>query len=76
MAEKVLTEVLQMEFKDWDNKIRKLKLANPREDLTEAEIEEVMNIICESEYFGFWREPTPYKAKIIKTEVSEIVTVS
>lgn len=76
MAEKVLTEVLQMEFKDSYNKIRKLKVANPRPDLTEEEIEQVMNDICDHEYFNNWSEPTPYKAKIIKTEVNEIVTVS
>lgn len=75
MAEKILTEVLQMEFKT-DNKIRKVKVANPRKNLTEEEIEKVMNDICDNEYFAGWYDPRPYKAKIIKTEVDEIVTVS
>lgn len=76
MAEKVLTEVLQMEFKDGPTKIRKLKIANPRPDLTEEEIEKVMDGICDNEFFAQWNNPKPHKAKIIKTEVSEIVTIS
>ena len=35
-----------------------------------------MNDICDNEYFAGWYDPRPYKAKIIKTEVDEIVTVS
>lgn len=76
MANKELTQVLQMEFKDAFNKIRKLKVANPKSNLTEEEIENVMNDICDNEYFAVWDTPRPYKAKIIKTEVDEIVTVS
>lgn len=75
MAEKVLTEVLVMEFKDARDKIRKLKLADPKSGLTEEEIEEVMNQIADNDYFSSWDEPRPHKAKIVKTEVSEIVTV-
>ncbi|MGX7015000.1 DUF2922 domain-containing protein [Vagococcus silagei] len=76
MDDKELTEVLQMEFKDFGNKIRRIKLANPRADLTKEEIEAIMTRIADSQYVTDWTSVRPYKAKIVRTEVSEIVTIS
>lgn len=68
-SEGKLTEVLVLSFRDLrSDKDRRLRIPNPRTDLTGQEIKEVMDLVAETKYF--WNRVTPKSAKIVKTVTS------
>lgn len=61
-----LTEVLVLTFRDLkEDKDRRLRIPNPREDLTGAEIKDAMDVVSDSKFI--WDGVTPKSAKVVKT---------
>ena len=68
--------VLQMDFKNYEGKNTAVKLVDPREDLTAAEVQSVMELINDLKVFpsvnGPYGEPAQLKgAKTIDTVTTE-----
>lgn len=61
-----LTEILVLTFRDLkEDKDRRLRIPNPREDLTGAEIKDAMDVVSDSKFI--WDGVTPKSAKVVKT---------
>ena len=67
------TKRLIMTFKTTDDKKVSLSVDNPREDITEAEIKAVMDLIVEKNIFAPSGEDiiSAKEAKIVQTETTE-----
>lgn len=69
MANTELKNILMLTFND-GSKDRRLRIPNPREDLTGAEVKAAMDLVADNNFF--WPGTAPKNAKIIKTETDQI----
>lgn len=65
------TEILMLEFKE-GTKIRRVRLPNPRKDLTKEEVLDVMDEIANNKFFEHWYDIKPKGAKVVKTTSQDI----
>lgn len=71
------TTVLQMNFTTYENKNFTLRLVDPRDDLTSAEIQEVMELILEKDLFPLVGAGKLKDAKTVQTTTNtfDVITV-
>lgn len=69
MADSKLTNVLVLTFSE-GSKDRRLRVPNPRNDLTGAEVKNVMDIVASNNFI--WTGVTPKSAKVVKTTTDQI----
>ncbi len=69
MADTQLTDMLVLTFTE-DSKDRRIKIPDPRMDLTGREVKEAMDLVADTDYI--WKGAIPKSAKIVKTSTDQI----
>ena len=67
MSNRTTTEVLVLEFTTFDNKARSLRIMDPKQDLNAQQVQEVMELIVETNAFQAISLMGPPKLKGAKT---------
>lgn len=68
-----IKNVLVLTFKQTeDSKLRRIRISNPREDLTGPEVKKVMDMVADNRFLWEEYEVVPQSAKIVKTASDSI----
>lgn len=69
-----LQNVLQLRFRDYGQGTVTLNVPDPKDNLTEAAVKAVMNLIIEKDVFSYdgYSLASPAGAKIIKKETTDV----